>query len=217
MQLGIYQHFKGGRCEVIGVGKVEATGEDVVLYKSLQDKTHEEKFFPKGSLWTRPLSVFLETVEQNGKTVARFTPLIKIAPFIYWRELFLITLPPWFIYILSTTVYGLWPEWALYYQLDTPLHFFGGASVAMAMFIFIKILERAKLLEIKNSLVRILIILVSVMAVTVLWEGYEFLSDTLRGTVFQPSVWDTMKDLILGALGGMLLATGLVWWNKKIG
>ncbi len=61
--LGTYRHYKGKDYEVIGVGKNEATLEDVVIYKALYDG---------GSLWVRTLKVFEEMVEVNGETVPRF-------------------------------------------------------------------------------------------------------------------------------------------------
>lgn len=64
---GIYRHYKGKDYEVIGIGKNEATLEDVVIYKALYDG---------GSIWVRTLKVFEENVEVNGGIVPRFQ-LIK--------------------------------------------------------------------------------------------------------------------------------------------
>ena len=49
--------------EVIGVAKHSETLEDLVVYKKLYDD---------GGLWVRPLKMFLEDVELDGKTVPRF-------------------------------------------------------------------------------------------------------------------------------------------------
>lgn len=64
LKLGKYRHFKGKDYEVIGVGKLEATLEDVVIYRPLYRSEH--------SLWVRPLAVFTENVEIDGKTMPRF-------------------------------------------------------------------------------------------------------------------------------------------------
>ena len=64
---GIYEHYKGKRYEVIGVARHSETREELVVYKALY-KTE----FGKDSLWVRPLKMFLEMVEVNGKKVARF-------------------------------------------------------------------------------------------------------------------------------------------------
>jgi hypothetical protein len=60
---GIYEHVKGGRYEVLGVAHHSETLEEMVLYKHLKDDS---------GLWVRPLAMFLETVERDGKTMPRF-------------------------------------------------------------------------------------------------------------------------------------------------
>ena len=61
-QLGKYKHYKGMMCEVLEIAKHSETLEEMVLYKELDS----------GSLWVRPLKMFIETVEVNGKQVPRF-------------------------------------------------------------------------------------------------------------------------------------------------
>lgn len=66
MKRGLYRHFKGFLCEVIGVGKHSETEEELVIYR------HD------GKLWVRPLAMFNETVERDGKTLPRVTYLGKL-------------------------------------------------------------------------------------------------------------------------------------------
>ncbi|MFH0857121.1 MAG: DUF1653 domain-containing protein [Candidatus Magasanikbacteria bacterium] len=68
---GIYQHYKGPEklYEVIGVGRHSETLEEFVVYRALY--TSEE--FGPNQLWVRPLQNFLRPVEQDGKTIPRFT------------------------------------------------------------------------------------------------------------------------------------------------
>ena len=61
---GRYRHFKGGEYEVLGVAKHSEGLEDMVVYRPLYNDS---------GLWVRPLSMFTETVERDGKTQARFT------------------------------------------------------------------------------------------------------------------------------------------------
>jgi hypothetical protein len=63
IKLGKYQHYKGKLYEVLGVAKHSETLEDLVVYKKLYDD---------GGLWVRPLVMFLENVEVEGKTMPRF-------------------------------------------------------------------------------------------------------------------------------------------------
>ena len=68
IQLGLYEHFKGGKYEVLGVAKDTETMEESVVYKALDGDF---------SLWVRPLKMFLEEVESDGRKVKRFRYLGK--------------------------------------------------------------------------------------------------------------------------------------------
>jgi len=63
MKLGIYKHFKGFTCKVIGVGKHSETLEDLVFYEHESGSTN---------LWVRPVEMFFEEAEVGGKKVPRF-------------------------------------------------------------------------------------------------------------------------------------------------
>lgn len=67
---GIYKHFKGGKYRVIGVGKHSETLEDYVVYEALY-KNEMSK------LWVRPLELFADYKEVDGKKVKRFDYLGK--------------------------------------------------------------------------------------------------------------------------------------------
>lgn len=60
---GRYQHYKGGKYEVIGIAKHSETNEDLVIYRAL---------YGDKQIWARPLPVFLEEVEVEGKKIPRF-------------------------------------------------------------------------------------------------------------------------------------------------
>lgn len=53
--MSIYRHFKGGYYVVQSLATIESTGEEVVIYQSLQD----------GRVWVRPSSVFRELVPED--------------------------------------------------------------------------------------------------------------------------------------------------------
>ncbi|PWU23254.1 DUF1653 domain-containing protein [Candidatus Cerribacteria bacterium 'Amazon FNV 2010 28 9'] len=66
MKLGKYQHSKTGNLyRVIGIAKHSETLEDLVVYGCLYDNQ-------KSKLWVRPVRMFLEEVEIEGKKVPRF-------------------------------------------------------------------------------------------------------------------------------------------------
>ena len=61
---GLYRHFKGNLYEVIDIATHSETLEKYIVYRAL---------YGDGDLWTRPLSMWNETVERDGKIYQRFT------------------------------------------------------------------------------------------------------------------------------------------------
>ena len=68
LKLGKYRHFKGKLYEVIGIARQSETLEELVVYRGLFNSPE----FGQDALWVRPLSMFLEEVEVDGKRVKRF-------------------------------------------------------------------------------------------------------------------------------------------------
>ena len=61
---GRYRHFKGKEYEVLGVARHSETEEELVVYRAL---------YGDFGLWVRPVSLWNEAVERDGKTFRRFT------------------------------------------------------------------------------------------------------------------------------------------------
>lgn len=61
---GRYRHFKGKEYEVLGIARHSETEEELVVYRAL---------YGDFGLWVRPVSMWNETVERDGKTFRRFT------------------------------------------------------------------------------------------------------------------------------------------------
>ena len=61
---GRYRHFKGREYEVLGIARHSETEEELVVYRAL---------YGDFGLWVRPVSMWNETVERDGKTFRRFT------------------------------------------------------------------------------------------------------------------------------------------------
>jgi hypothetical protein len=67
LKIGRYQHYKGNEYEVIGVAKHSEDESELVVYRPLYDESSGAR-----NLWVRPLSMFIETVQVDGKTKPRF-------------------------------------------------------------------------------------------------------------------------------------------------
>jgi len=68
LKLGIYEHYKGKKYEVLGVARHSETLEQLVVYKALYDSTE----FGLNAMWARPSSLFIETIEIDGQVIPRF-------------------------------------------------------------------------------------------------------------------------------------------------
>ncbi len=63
MKTGIYRHFRGNEYKLISIAKHSETLEDMVVYQAL---------YAERGLWVRPLSMWDELVEHDGRKVRRF-------------------------------------------------------------------------------------------------------------------------------------------------
>lgn len=67
IQKGIYRHYKGNEYEVLAIANHSETLEKMVVYKAL---------YGEGEIWVRPMHMWNEEVEVDGRIVRRFE-LIK--------------------------------------------------------------------------------------------------------------------------------------------
>lgn len=63
MRPGRYRHYKGNEYRVLGTARHSETEEELVVYR---------QEYGDHSLWVRPLVMFQETVEVDGRSVPRF-------------------------------------------------------------------------------------------------------------------------------------------------
>lgn len=60
---GLYRHYKGNHYEVLGTATHSESGEHLVVYRPC---------YGERGLWVRPLAMFVEEVEVNGRREPRF-------------------------------------------------------------------------------------------------------------------------------------------------
>ena len=68
IRLGKYRHYKGKEYEVIGTAMHSETLEELVVYRAL---------YGERNLWVRPMKMFFEEVEVEGKKMPRFEYIVK--------------------------------------------------------------------------------------------------------------------------------------------
>ncbi|MEW6993636.1 DUF1653 domain-containing protein [Colwelliaceae bacterium MEBiC 14330] len=64
LKTGLYQHFKGNYYRVLYLARHSETEEYMVVYHP-EDNNED--------IWLRPLAMFDETIERNGKKQKRFS------------------------------------------------------------------------------------------------------------------------------------------------
>ena len=101
------------------------------------------------------------------------------------------------------------------YSLDTPMHFLGGAAIAASAYHLFKHLENNKELNTVPSFKVFSAIAIAALA-AVIWELAEYGGDLLLGTIMQPSIFDTMKDLCMGLLGASVVSIFKYLKNKPM-
>jgi hypothetical protein len=115
---------------------------------------------------------------------------------------------PALIYIINLVLgYGL----DIYHKIrwfDTPMHFIGGITIALSAHLYFQSQKQSGAIGKINKWNLFLILIGTVALAGVLWEIYEFSLDQLiyHYAYFQPSNFDTMKDLIMDLLGGSAAA-----------
>ncbi len=60
---GVYEHYSGKRYQLVGVAKHSENLEELVVYKAL---------YGEGQIWVRPIGMWFEEVECEGKKMPRF-------------------------------------------------------------------------------------------------------------------------------------------------
>ena len=68
LKIGKYQHFKGNFYQVLHLAKHSENEEYMVVYQPLYDNQDGMR-----EIWVRPLSMFDEVIEREGKKLKRFS------------------------------------------------------------------------------------------------------------------------------------------------
>jgi len=93
-----------------------------------------------------------------------------------------------------------------YPSLDIPMHFFGGVVICYFFWTASKAPYAYEFLG-KHTKFSLFIMLMALTGLaTVLWEFAEWVADTVFGESAQVSITDTMGDMFLGLLGGLVIA-----------
>ncbi len=88
--------------------------------------------------------------------------------------------------------------------IDNPMHFFGGFSIGIFFFGLDSFLRSEAKVLTGRKLTDIIIVIGSVTIAAVFWEYLEFIGYRFLGYGFEISLSDTLKDIFIGQLGGII-------------
>ena len=94
--------------------------------------------------------------------------------------------------------YRRWPA------IDIPLHFLGGLAIAAFASGALRVFADRRLVRAPDPLLRLLLLFALAITAAVFWEFAEFTADLTLGTHCQLSLRDTLLDLFMGMLGGLV-------------
>ena len=90
----------------------------------------------------------------------------------------------------------------LIWWIDIPMHFLGGLFIGRSYFLLIRLLQREGHIGNMHRFVHFVFVVSLVSLTAVAWESQEFILDINDNAMRQPSLANTIQDLILGILGG---------------
>ena len=98
-------------------------------------------------------------------------------------------------------------------HLDSFMHLAGGAALGMFVYGMLAYAVSMRWCRDPGKPVTLILVVSLVVSGAVCWEFYEWVSDRIFGTAMQLTLADTLKDLFLGLLGGVLY-TGFVFTRR---
>lgn len=125
-----------------------------------------------------------------------------------------ICLFPFLVYIISHSLNLLYNPEDVWWWPNILFHFSGGFSMAVSGYFILDLAKNYNKIKTANIFIDFILILNFVMAMAVVWEFYELISDTYFFTHSQLSNADTMNDLIMGGVGALFFC--LFWLLRRI-
>ncbi len=127
------------------------------------------------------------------------------------KDIFRAFWPPALVFWIHFVMIFGFNAYAYIPYVDVPMHFLGGVSIAMTASLLYRLGLKQHVIPALPLAPRLFLITCVVTWVAVWWEFAEFFSDATLHTYMQAGVRDTMGDLLLGMLGGLLGA----WFMRK--
>lgn len=98
---------------------------------------------------------------------------------------------------------------------DIPMHILGGIAMGLTGYLMLCYAQKELNVVIPQRIVQWILITFWVVFTTVIWEFAEFLGDYFFGTHMQMGLADTMGDMFMGLMGGVVVGAVCIYKKKK--
>ena len=123
---------------------------------------------------------------------------------------------PFIVFIANEFCWRLFTDWYKSNGIDSYFHFVGGVSIAFTASQLSNYFEKENFIILKRKLIKAFLIISFVAFAALVWEIHEFILDQFYHTsIRQPSNFDTMKDMILGLVGGIFFTLTSLFLRSK--
>lgn len=117
--------------------------------------------------------------------------------------------------LLLQGIFLFFNAYRLFGWLDIPMHFFGGIIIGNSFFLLLKLWQKKGFLGKTSPWLFLLLVLSLVALIVVIWEFLEFGAGWLGILRYRADLVDTLQDLFLGLLGGIIGGLIAFYRSKK--
>lgn len=110
------------------------------------------------------------------------------------------------LFAFHVLVLGTFDIYTTHPRVDIPMHFAGGLVIAIGLQRFYTHLRTLNWIPTLNIITVAVLVIMGTATATVVWEFAEFTISQIVGKNIQGSLNDTMLDMFLGNLGGIIIA-----------
>ena len=127
----------------------------------------------------------------------------------YLKEIIDAGKPMLYLYLINLFLDIFTPFYQVFGWFDSPMHIMGGYAAAWSVYRYMTMYPKFSI-KTSSQYVDYFLFASATASIAVVWEVYELITSEIFNVVMQPTVFDTVKDMVLGMVG----ATIYVYYKK---
>ncbi len=109
------------------------------------------------------------------------------------------------VYLLNFVLDFVFDAYHYVTCLDTPMHILGGFAAAWSVVTYLNNYSKLKI-NTNNKYLDWFLLVSAVVVIALTWELYELIMKNVWTSIIQTTVFDTIKDMIMGVVGSLIYA-----------